>query len=645
MVSVALVSCPFGSLDRPALGLGLLQAGLQRAGVSCATRHLGFVFADQIGAGEYRWLADDLPYTAFAGEWVFAAALSPSLDGAGYVRQVLRGTWGLDDQAVARVLRIRAAVGPFLDACVEAPGWRDIDVVGFTSTFAQNVASLALAARLKARHPHLTTVLGGANVEGEMGRAIHAAYPHAIDVVVSGEGDRTLPALVAALDAGADPATVPGVVVRRDGDSVATGSAPLVTDLDALAPPDHDAFFADRAASTAAAGPTPRLLLETSRGCWWGAKHHCTFCGLNGAAMRFRSKSPERAFDELAALTGRYGLTHVDVVDNILDPHYLRTFLPRLATSDLDVRLFYEVKANLTLDQVQLLAAAGVHGIQPGIESLSDHVLRLMDKGTTTLQNVQLLRWCEEQGVVAEWNVLYGFPGETSDDVAEVVRVVDAIDFLRPPSGLGPIRLDRFSPYHDDPGRYGIVDVRPLAVYHHLYDLPEDELGRVACYFDFAHADGGDREAAATPLVERVQRWMREGPCGRLERRRDGDRIEVGDTRPDTRGTVTLEGWRAAVYVAADRVRTLRGLRDVADVPAAELERFIDACAARRLLLRTGDRVLALAVHRPARAWDPSRPDTTVTSTADVAGARTAGVRDASSRELLPMLAATTGSR
>lgn len=600
MTSVLLVSAPFGSLDRPALGLSLLQAELRRSDVRCWSRHLGFDFADRIGADEYRWMSDQVPYTAFAGEWVFAASLAPDLDGAAYVREVLRGTWGLDARAVARVLRVREAVEPFLDACVEAAGWVDVDVVGFTSTFAQNVASLALAARLKARHPHLVTVLGGANVEGEMGEAIHRSYP-SVDVVCSGEGDRTLPALIAALDAGDDLATVPGIVFRREGRSVVTGAAPLVNDLDELPVPDLDAFFADRATSTAVAGNAPRLLVETSRGCWWGAKQHCTFCGLNGGAMRFRSKSPDRVLDELRELRTRYGIGHIDVVDNILDMRYFTTLLPRLAAADLGLELFYEVKANLTLEQVQLLAAAGVRSVQPGIESLSDHVLELMHKGTTALQNVQLLRWCEEQGVVAEWNLLYGFPREDPAAYDGMLDIIDAVDFLRPPSGLGPVRLDRFSPYHEDPGGHGLVDVQPMAVYRHLYDLPDVELARLAYYFDFEHADGRRPLDYADPVVARVRRWMERGPSGELTQRADGARTVLRDTRPDTRREVVLDGWRAAAYAAADRVRSLKSLREVTGVSARELERFIEVGVHERLLLRTGDRVLALAVHRPAR--------------------------------------------
>jgi hypothetical protein len=80
-------------------------------------------------------------------------------------------------------------------------------------------------------------------------------------------------------------------------------------------------------------------------------------------------------------------------------------------------------------------------------------------------------------------------------------------------------------------------------------------------------------------------------------------RTVVTDTRPGSRGEVALTGWRAEVYAAADRVATLPGVRERPAVPAGKLERFVDACVTRRLLLRTGDRVLALAVRDPARPW------------------------------------------
>ena len=77
--------------------------------------------------------------------------------------------------------------------------------------------------------------------------------------------------------------------------TVETGAGRPIDDLDALPVPDYSDYFRDLDASGVSADVLPVLLFETARGCWWGAKSHCTFCGLNGGAMAFRAKSQSRA--------------------------------------------------------------------------------------------------------------------------------------------------------------------------------------------------------------------------------------------------------------------------------------------------------------------------------------------------------------
>lgn len=227
-----------------------------------------------------------------------------------------------------------------------------------------------------------------------------------------------------------------------------------------------------------------------------------------------------------------------------------------------------------------------------------------MRKGTTALQNVQLLKWCREHGVQAEWNVLYGFPGETAADYASMLELVERIWFLEPPSGYGPVRLDRFSPYHDDPGAFGLLNVRPIAPYPFLYPFPDAALMRIAYYFDYDHADGHRPDAHAEEVVSAVRRWIADDDRGGLWQTAAG--VLIDDRPPGPRRTVRLDGWHAVAYDACDRVRSLTGLRRELDgVPAAELVAFLDACVESRLMVRDGDRYLALAVTTPARAWAP----------------------------------------
>jgi ribosomal peptide maturation radical SAM protein 1 len=607
---------PFASLERPALGLSLLQAQLRRRGFHCDVRYLGYGFADFIGLEDYQWIHGELPYTAFAGDWSFTPSLygrRPDAD-AGYITEVLGKTWHLDRGDLDRILRIRAYCEHFLEHCMASIPWSDYEVVGFTSTFEQNIASLALARRVKEAHPEILITFGGANWEDEMGQTLHRQFPF-VDFVCSGEADESFPALLECIRIGGDPARIPGVVFRRRGRTVATGPPVMIQDLDSLPFPDYDDFIEDLQGCAAAADVTPVLLIETSRGCWWGAKQHCTFCGLNGGSMAFRSKTAERALEEIHHLRERYGADSLSVVDNILDMRYFKTLFPMIVDEGLRLNLFYEVKANLTHEQIRQLAEAGVRHIQPGVESLSDHVLRLMRKGTTALQNVQLLKWCREFGVKPEWNLLYGFPREDPEDYRGMLPLMEAIDFLEPPGACGPVRLDRFSPYHSDPAGLGMANVRPQAPYRYLYPFEHEDLMRTAYYFDFEFEDGRDPIGYAGPVIDRARRWADEGQRGGLWVLPRGDgSAAVVDSRPGRPRGFRLDGWRAAVYLSCDRVHTARRLQEVAgdDVPPDELAGFLEWCVARGLMANVGDRYLSLAVHRPARtggAGQPARED------------------------------------
>src|SRR5690606_30116458 len=108
--------------------------------------------------------------------------------------------------------------------------------------------------------------------------------------------------------------------------------------------------------------------------------------------------APDRFYQESVDLARRHQLLDFFVVDNILDMAYIDSVLARLAESGYDVRLQYEIKSNLRREHFQRLAEAGAVYVQPGIENLSTHVLRLMDKGVTGCQNVRALRDAESAG-------------------------------------------------------------------------------------------------------------------------------------------------------------------------------------------------------------------------------------------------------
>jgi ribosomal peptide maturation radical SAM protein 1 len=622
MKKVLLLSMPMGALERPSLGLSLLKARLVESGYACDVRYLAFSFAEFIGQPDYQWICYELPYTAFAGDWTFTQALyGERYDSEGtYIQDVLRDAWHLSEADIARILRIRSMVPHFMDHCLNSVPWDDYAVVGFTSTFEQNISSLALAKRLKQKYPKISIVFGGANWEGEMGQELHRKFPF-VDYVCSGESEQSFPALVRRV-LGHTPMNrrvkpIPGIVYRdRNKQSVSTGAAEMIRDLDALPVPDFSDYFHDLQQCTVSAPVSPTLLFETSRGCWWGAKSHCTFCGLNGGTMAFRSKSPRRALDELEHLVDRWQMINVEVVDNILDMKYFNDMLPALARAKRSLQIFYEVKSNLSRAQVRLLHEAGVSRIQPGIESLSDHVLKLMRKGTTGLRNIQLLKWAQEFGITVEWNVLYGFPGETPEDYRRLLDLLPAIRFLRPPCAAGPIRLDRFSPYHNSPGEFGLINVRPMKTYGYLYPFEEDSLKRIAYYFDFDYEPGRDPRGYAAEVVAYVNEWRSAPRAGSLSSisRADGS-LTLIDTRPGaTVPELRLSGLEQAAYEFCDElqrdthiVRHLRALFPTVEFTDQQVFDFLNSLVENKLMVTDGSNYLSLALKTPSLS--PARRD------------------------------------
>ena len=497
-----------------------------------------------------------------------------------------------------KIIRTRYKDVPsYLDNLVDSFPWAEAAVAGFSSTFQQNTASFALARRLKQRYPHIVTVFGGANFDGEMGLEIVRAVD-CVDFAIIGEGDEAFPRLLDALADGSDLGLVPGLARRVGGQVVATPATPPREQLDDLPTPDYEEYF-EHAEDLGILSPGNRdvwLPLETARGCWWGAKHHCTFCGLNGTTMRFRSKSPERVMDELAQQARRYRSTRFEAVDNILDMAYFKQLFPVLVEGDTGYEFFYEVKANLSREQLRLLAQAGVTHIQPGLESLSSHVLGLMRKGARAAQNVNLLRWARYYGIDVAWNILWGFPGETELDYSGQAAVIPHLLHLQPPSAASRIWLERFSPLFSQ-----VTDKRPGRSYQYVYPRHVD-LDQVAYFFDY-EIEGCLPDSTYAGMRDAVAGWSKawladEPPA--LTYRSAPHFVQISDQRqPEHAGTYTFQDTLADIYLACShRPTTAAAVQRELDLPlpVEAVQEVFTEFGQRGLMFLDGQFALALAL-------------------------------------------------
>jgi ribosomal peptide maturation radical SAM protein 1 len=601
-LGICLVTMPWQTLDLPSLPLGLLTTVCRDAGRQAPDSYHGnlrwaeFLFertGGQIGPAEYVEVAENGIFQGI-GDWVFTGVLHGNDFGRAAFADYLRR----HDRDSGRAFDMREYAEEFVDRAAREILDNEPDLVGFSTTFMQNVPSLAVAARVKRYAPSVITVLGGGNCDGPMGAALHRNYSF-VDYVVRGEGESVFPALLDAIERGEPPADVPGVCWWRGETSVANADRRHPLPPGRIPTPDFDDWFDHLENSPLEGYIEPKLVLESARGCWWGEVHQCTFCGLNGSLMEFRSKPAQRTVAELTSMVARHRTLDVIMVDNIIDNRYFTDVLPDLAALDWDLRIHYEVKANLTPAQIGALRAARVAHVQPGIESLSSHVLKIMDKGVDALRNVRTLRDCESAHLDCTWNMLYGFPGEREADYREVIRQLPALVHLKPPSAASPILLERFSPNFDRP-ELGFPRRRPATIYDHVYDLPRAELEDLVYLFDTDAA--GIRGPVVDALESAVADWEERHHDSTLLRSESPDGISIEDRRggwPERNHRIEDPALVAA-YHQLEHGRSARAIRArLADegitLSESRLAGWLDELDDAGLLFRDGDRYLALA--------------------------------------------------
>lgn len=608
VMDICLVSMPYAAIERPSIALGLLTAALRGAGIRVGSRYAGLDFAARIGLRAYDSVLNS--HTAlFIGEWTFAAAAFPDMGPVDerYLSQCadrIAASRSADADVDARelLLTIREAASRFTQELADAIVAQKPRIVGCSSTFQQHTASLALLRAIRERDPRIITLLGGTNCESGMGMAARRAFPW-VDFVFSGEADEVIvPFVRSLLERGRDIAPPAGVIdhaiAHRPGAEVPRAS---VWSVDAIPTPDYDDYFDELERSPLREAIVPALVVETSRGCWWGAKSHCTFCGLNGGNMAYRAKSADRAVEEFHRLASRYGVRRFTVVDNIIDVRYHQSVLPRLAGHGYDI--FYETKANLRRHHMQGFSDAGVRSIQPGMESFHDAVLQLLAKGNKAWMNVQLLKWASELGMEISWVFLIDVPGQRDDWYLEMLAWLPSIAHLTPPAYATPIQFIRFSPYHRDAAGYGL-DLVPEPAYNHVYPLPPEEMRELAYYFvertPVAREGIGQRLLVAWLGLWRDQHASGDRPI--LTMRRERDTIVIDDTRSCRRAKRRrLKGLAARVYAECDEAIDRNALRERVGADPAGLDPIVESLLAANLLVELDGRLLALAV-------DVSRP-------------------------------------
>src|SRR5262249_16774167 len=247
------------------------------------------------------------------------------------------------------------------------------------------------------------------------------------------------------------------------------------------------------------------------------------------------------------------------------------------------------------------------------IESFSNQVLQLMRKGCTGLQNIQLLRWCEELGITVFWNLLYGFPTESPAEYARMAELIPLLTHLQRPGYCGKIHVDRFSPLFTVRG-LGISHPRPAAAYSCVYPLGDAQLSNLAYFFEFDSKGSTNPPEYTRALAHEIDSWPEWTSPNRprLDLFRTGSIVLITDTRNCAiKATHLLTGLDAALYLECDPIQPPASLaRKLGDgVTESDVRSRLDSFCDARIIAEMDGRYLSLAVlrNRAASAAQPRR--------------------------------------
>jgi ribosomal peptide maturation radical SAM protein 1 len=620
MYKIHLINMPFAALPTPSIALMQLKSVTEERFGEQASVEVSYVnhdFAAFIGLQTYNLATSAFDsHTTGVGDWLFRQAAFPDQEDntESYFNRYYPHRDERTRAIKQMILKIRHGLGDFLNQIIRTYRLDQADLIGFTSMFTQTVSSLALARLIKRHNPKSVIIMGGANCESPMGQEIVKSAPQ-IDFVFSGPALKSFPEFLQYQIEGEynKRHSIKGVFSKRNcsltplGCGGATGEELPIDEEVRL---DYEPFLQTIEKRFNRAEVSPVLLFETSRGCWWGEKSHCTFCGLNGMSMNYRAMSPEKAIAQFKGLFSYADrCNNLESVDNILPKNYIREVFPKLSTPE-NLTIFYEVKADLSAQDFEALAKAGVRSIQPGIESLATSTLKLMRKGTSVFTNLMLLKNCLVYGIQPAWNLLIGFPGETEAVYQKYVSDLPWLVHLPPPSGVYPVRFDRFSPYFVQAEKYKL-SLRPLDYYQLIYPIEERGLSNLAYYFVDANLDAPYFKSM-TQWIDKLkelisnwnERWHERSGRNRpkLYCKYDGSVALIHDSRRN--GSVEYR-ISEAEYRVLERLTTPGRLPDItqtlSSISEREVEDVMRSLLDRKLIFLEAERYISLVLFPAAQ--------------------------------------------
>lgn len=623
MHDAVFVQLPFSLISQPGLAASIFSAELRQANIACMVHYANLVYAKKVGLQSYEYMLNTSTMAIF-GEMIFSKTAGFIVPNSyqNYFDLVFRyksiNCSGENTAFIEMFWELEKHAEGFIKETAEFVLSKKPSIVACSSSFQQNNACFSLFKAIKEIDPSIVTLMGGSNCTADAGVAIATEMPW-VDYTFSGEADGAFVPIVQLLmehGASAKAEMLPYGLIGSSG--ALKGSAPykVFADLNEASIPDYSDYFKALEEYDLQEVVLPALLVEGSRGCWWGEKNPCTFCGLGNVHNAHRSKSTQRLFGEMVLQSNRWGMRNFTFTDSILSREHERELPERLIQEACNFIIFSEIKSNTNESKLCKLREAGFAFLQPGIEGLQDEYLTLMHKGNSGIKHIELLKLSKMYGIMLSWNLLLGFPNEQAPWIEELSEIVPLLRHLPPPMAINHIVFQKHSVYTRNPEKYGL-QLRPIPAYTHVYGGNTKLIEGLA--YNFEPTDKQEQEyyydmrkksPAYEAIVHAVSEWKQAytDHRGLLYMIEYDGKLEITDYRDITpKRFHTLIGVEKAVYKASRAPIKIEKLSEQLEsvYSTDAVVEAVNELARKKLSLIMKEQTLALATEKTGFGYLP----------------------------------------
>jgi anaerobic magnesium-protoporphyrin IX monomethyl ester cyclase len=295
----------------------------------------------------------------------------------------------------------------------------DADIVGITATTPTIGTALSIARHLKQKNSNFKIILGGPHATLLPEETLVSSSD--VDVIVRGEGDETVIALLQAIENHRPLNGVAGISYKLDGKIVHTTDRTSMVDMDSLPYPAFHLLPWKKYKPHPPHGMAlPFGAMVTSRGC----PYRCAYCSKPVFGSRFRAQSPERVVEEMVYLQKKFGVKEIAFYDDTftVDKKRVQAIAEKIIAKKLKIAWTCETRVNLV--DKELLAhmkQAGCYAIAYGIESASPEIIKTLQKDTTLAQVEAAVRAHKEVDLQVIGYFMLGSPGETPQTIQQTI--------------------------------------------------------------------------------------------------------------------------------------------------------------------------------------------------------------------------------